>query len=121
MGSGKSTFARALIKALGFNLPPEGSPTFAIAHEYEQKELPTVIHLDLYRLESEQELEAAGIQAYFWERPQAVVIAEWTSNWPTLESALDAEVSRPLWRVALDFNPGNPETRSIQITKRPGH
>ncbi|MBU6376761.1 MAG: tRNA (adenosine(37)-N6)-threonylcarbamoyltransferase complex ATPase subunit type 1 TsaE, partial [Bdellovibrionales bacterium] len=118
MGSGKSTFARALLKGFGFGLHPEGSPTFALAHEYEQAGLPTVIHIDLYRLESERDLEAAGIHSFFWERPEAVILAEWTSNFPTLVKALHEDESRSLWQVELEFVPREPLLRSIQITRR---
>src|SRR4051812_18539939 len=52
MGAGKSTFARALLEALGIGARAEGSPTFAIMHEYESR-LGTVAHLDLYRMKSE--------------------------------------------------------------------
>src|SRR3954471_23594503 len=71
LGAGKTTFARALLEGIGVTQPPEGSPTFAIAHEYRVSEGVSrgpVIHIDLYRLKSEGELEAAGIAAYFWER-----------------------------------------------------
>src|SRR5581483_10858229 len=50
MGAGKSTFARALIRALGVDQGAEGSPTFAIAHEYRSKKKGrdcAIVHLDL--------------------------------------------------------------------------
>src|SRR4051812_3947202 len=56
MGAGKSTFARALIEALGVRQVPEGSPSFAIAHEYLTDAKLEVIHLDLYRIRSEAEI-----------------------------------------------------------------
>ncbi|NDD92821.1 tRNA (adenosine(37)-N6)-threonylcarbamoyltransferase complex ATPase subunit type 1 TsaE, partial [bacterium] len=72
MGSGKSTFARALLNGFGFGLHPEGSPTFALAHQYEQKGLPTVIHMDLYRLESERERLLQNVSSLFIESSRLI-------------------------------------------------
>src|SRR5882672_2202647 len=76
LGAGKTTFARALLEGLGVEQPPEGSPTFAIAHEYRARGRE-VVHIDFYRLKHESEIDEAGIPAYFWER-DAIVICEWT-------------------------------------------
>src|SRR4051812_19325140 len=62
MGVGKTTFARALLEGLGVVQPPEGSPTFAIAHEYFSAR-GDVVHIDFYRLKSEAEIEDAGVSA----------------------------------------------------------
>jgi tRNA threonylcarbamoyladenosine biosynthesis protein TsaE len=83
MGVGKTTFARALLAGLGLVQPPEGSPTFAIAHEYSTPQ-GEVAHVDFYRLNSELEIEEAGIPAYLWER-NLIVITEWLSSWPGFE------------------------------------
>ena len=116
MGAGKSTFARALLRGMGFTLPPEGSPTFAIAHEYEQVNVPRLIHLDLYRLEDPEEFEAAGVPAYFWENPDAVVLSEWTSRWSELEQNLLADSRHDRWIVQLEW--GNaPDRRNIRILR----
>src|SRR5271156_4913445 len=58
LGAGKSTFARALLEGLGVIQPPEGSPSFAIAHEYSCVR-GQVVHVDLYRLKHESEIEEA--------------------------------------------------------------
>lgn len=100
MGAGKTTFARALLKALGVTQPPEGSPTFAIAHEYDSPR-GRVAHLDLYRIRSAEEIEEAGLHTYFWER-RMIVIAEWISNWPEFESDV-ARSAKRVWRVDLGF------------------
>src|SRR4051812_16090482 len=63
MGAGKTTFSRALLAGLGVEQPPEGSPTFAIAHEYRTSRpggVGQVVHIDFYRLRSESEIEEAG-------------------------------------------------------------
>src|SRR4051812_11473567 len=72
MGVGKTTFARSLLMSLGVHQPPEGSPTFAIAHEYDSPRCG-VVHIDFYRLRSEDEIDDAGIPAYYWERELIVI------------------------------------------------
>jgi tRNA threonylcarbamoyladenosine biosynthesis protein TsaE len=117
MGAGKSTFARALLSSLGFRLPPEGSPTFAIAHEYEEAGIPRTVHIDLYRIEDEEELEAAGIHAMFWDSPESIILSEWASNWPSLESALLEDPRHDRWRVRLEFQEQDPLKRSVRIER----
>lgn len=118
LGAGKSTFARALLHALGVQQPPEGSPTFAIAHEYSAPALGEIVHGDLYRLKGERELEDAGIYAYLWER-DALVLLEWASLWPEITENLPAE---RIWRVELGFGEAAradegtmPASRSVRI------
>jgi tRNA threonylcarbamoyl adenosine modification protein YjeE len=116
LGAGKSTFARAVLESLGAKQPPEGSPTFAIAHEYDSSR-GAVIHIDFYRLRNEEEIDDAGVSAYFWERP-VIILAEWLSMHPDFEKA----VLRPTeghrnWLVKLEFCDSNPETRNLRVYK----
>ena len=113
MGAGKTTFARALLLALGVRQPPEGSPTFAIAHEYDGKSC-SVIHLDLYRLKSEAEIDDSGIPSYFWER-EAIVICEWLSQFP--DFAERVLKSGRNWTVRIDFTE-DPARRSLRVERK---
>jgi tRNA threonylcarbamoyladenosine biosynthesis protein TsaE len=116
MGAGKTTFTRALLEGLGVLQPAEGSPSFAIAHEYAGPRFE-VIHIDFYRIKSEAEIVEAGIEAYFWERPKALVISEWTSLWPGFEASVTATVPAQarLWRVDLAFAGDKPQHRALSI------
>lgn len=115
LGAGKTTFARALLRALGVIQPPEGSPTFAIAHEYETASRVGVVHVDLYRLKSEAEIDEAGIPDYFWD-PSRIVICEWLSMWSDFERAVLK--SGRNWRVSLEASE-DVNSRDVLIT-RPG-
>lgn len=73
MGAGKTTLIKAILKRLG--IPDfEGSPTFSIVNEYKTENL-AIHHFDLYRIESEEELEEMGFTAYL-EKP-ALQLIEW--------------------------------------------
>lgn len=54
LGSGKTTFTRFLVEALGIEKRVQ-SPTFVIARRYDK-----VNHIDLYRLTSKKEVEDLG-------------------------------------------------------------
>jgi tRNA threonylcarbamoyladenosine biosynthesis protein TsaE len=118
MGAGKTTFSRYLLLALGVSQPPEGSPTFAIAHEYaltsESSGLRGVVHVDLYRIRSEEEIDERGIPDYYWDSGK-IVLSEWTSMWPGFERQVLQNGQN--WRVELSFSEQNAELRDIKIMR----
>lgn len=113
MGVGKTTFARELLLALGVAQPPEGSPSFSIAHEYHSKGV-SVVHLDLYRLKSDEELEEVGIPEYF-EDPTRFVFVEWASQFPLFVEKILSRAGKRHWRASLSFCSPDPEQREITI------
>ena len=62
MGSGKTTLVQAIVSQLGSE-ETVSSPTFGLVHEYN---IPNgkLVHMDLYRLEQESELEQLGFDDY---------------------------------------------------------
>lgn len=89
MGAGKSTFARAFLEAFGVDRAAEGSPTFAIAHEYESLDGVRILHADGYRLRGDEELEQTGLLETLWD-PSTLVLFEWMELFPQTEAALRA-------------------------------
>ncbi|WP_291490538.1 tRNA (adenosine(37)-N6)-threonylcarbamoyltransferase complex ATPase subunit type 1 TsaE [Desulfurella sp.] len=73
LGSGKTTFVRFVLHYLGIK-DFKGSPSFTIAHEYYTKE-KKVIHMDLYRIQTKEELLNTGIFEYFDQ--VAIFFIEW--------------------------------------------
>ncbi len=77
LGAGKTTLARAIIRALGHRgeVP---SPSFAIVQTYDPPEvrLP-VVHADFYRLDDPAEAEELALDDY---REGAAMIAEWPEH-----------------------------------------
>lgn len=83
LGAGKSTFARALIKAAGHN-GPVPSPTYTLVEPYQ---LPrgNIYHIDLYRIASEEELRYLG-----WsELDDGLRLVEWPDRAPGLTATAD--------------------------------
>jgi tRNA threonylcarbamoyladenosine biosynthesis protein TsaE len=72
LGAGKTALVQGLAAALGV-ITPVTSPTFTIVHEYDGR-FP-VIHLDVYRLNSFQEVLDLGFEEYM--DGGAVVLIEW--------------------------------------------
>jgi tRNA threonylcarbamoyladenosine biosynthesis protein TsaE len=73
LGAGKTSFARALLTALGVGERVK-SPTYSLVECYHAGEL-TAWHLDLYRIADPGELEWLGLDAL--GDPAALVLVEW--------------------------------------------
>ncbi len=63
MGSGKTTFIKALCQYLG-TANSLSSPTYSIVNEYETPYNKKIYHFDLYRLKSTEELLGIGFEDY---------------------------------------------------------
>lgn len=73
MGAGKTTFIKALAKALGVK-EVVSSPTFSIVNEYEGKER-NIYHFDFYRIKNLQEAYDIGYEEYFYS--DHICLIEW--------------------------------------------
>jgi len=73
LGAGKTTFARALLKAIGVGERVK-SPTYSLIESYRVGELD-VHHLDLYRIADPGELEWLGLSDL--ATPSALLLVEW--------------------------------------------
>jgi hypothetical protein len=103
LGAGKSTLARAVLRALADDLTLEvPSPTFTLVQGYELPRFP-VHHFDLYRLTSPDELDELGLDEAI---ATGAVLIEWPSRAgdrlpPTAASLMLAQGPSPNARLAI--------------------
>ena len=86
LGSGKTTWVRAMLRGLGHTgrVP---SPTYTLLEQYSCAGL-TLVHLDLYRLGGDAELENLGLRDWLGD-PSTWVLVEWPERAPQLARRCD--------------------------------
>lgn len=76
LGMGKTTLTQKLVQKLGGEVVP--SPTYSVINVH-----PTpsriIHHLDLYRIETAEELESTGFWDLFSE-PKGLIVIEWSER-----------------------------------------
>lgn len=88
LGAGKTSFARALLTALGVGERVK-SPTYSLVEGYMARNRPAW-HLDLYRIADPGELEWLGLDAL--ADPAALVLVEWPERGADALPAADLEL-----------------------------
>ncbi len=78
LGCGKTLFTRGVCEGVGVLERYVNSPTFAFVNEYSGK-LP-VFHMDLYRLNTTDELFELGILDYLRRVEAGIMIVEWAEK-----------------------------------------
>jgi len=104
LGSGKTTWARAMLRGLGY----EGrvpSPTYTLLEEY-RVGTSRVVHIDLYRLTAAAELESLGVRDELGA-PDVWLLTEWPERAPALLGRCD---------LVLDFTPAGETARDVVVT-----
>jgi tRNA threonylcarbamoyladenosine biosynthesis protein TsaE len=94
LGAGKTTLVKGIAVALDAADSDEvTSPTFTLLHEYDgnwQGRPVRLFHLDVYRLESERQLETLGLDELC--TPDALVLIEWGEKFASLRKRASGEI-----------------------------
>ena len=86
LGMGKTAFTRGLARGMGITADVS-SPTFAIVNDYGGN--PPLVHFDMYKVESWDDLYSSGFFDYL--DMGAVLAVEWSKN---IENALPDDTIR---------------------------
>jgi len=104
LGAGKTTLVKGIAEEFeAARAEDVTSPTFTLIHEYRGSRA-TLYHIDLYRVDTERELETLGLDDLL--APNSILLIEWGEKFARLERDKNAEIS--LERVGED-------ERSIQL------
>ena len=106
LGVGKTAFVRGFTSVIA-PLSRVKSPTFSLVHEYKGQKL-TVFHFDMYRIESEDELDSIGFYDY-WSR-SGICLIEWSEK---IGYALPDEYVRV---EIIKDSPSDPDSRQITLS-----
>jgi tRNA threonylcarbamoyladenosine biosynthesis protein TsaE len=93
LGAGKTQLVKGLARGLGYR-GQVTSPTFTLVNEYVGGRL-TLYHIDLYRVKSEAEAIAFGVEDYL-PPANGVTVVEWPE---TVEALLPEHTQR--WEVQV--------------------
>jgi len=107
LGAGKSVFARAVGQGAGVE-GPMPSPTFTLLQRYAARRRRRVVHLDLYRLDSPDELWELG-----WSQlgeDDEIVLIEWAERAGGL-------LSGDHWRIELTVPAGLTHLRDVDVSR----
>jgi tRNA threonylcarbamoyladenosine biosynthesis protein TsaE len=90
LGAGKTQFVKGVARGLGVTGRVQ-SPSFALIHVYGGGRLE-LFHIDLYRLDTRQQIIAAGLEEYL--NPPGVTVIEWIERWFDRVPGSRSELSR---------------------------
>ncbi len=92
VGAGKTTLVKGIAEALGAATDDDvTSPTFTLVHEYVGPKVH-VFHLDLYRLETEEQIAVLGLEEMAAQE-NALVLVEWGERFENVLEAATAEIA----------------------------
>ena len=107
LGAGKTTLIKGI--AEGFAAAAEEdvtSPTFTLIHEY-RGPAANLYHIDLYRIDTDRELETLGLDDLFAEN--SILLIEWGEKFPRFTHERDIEIV---------LEPVGEDERRIRVTSR---
>ncbi len=119
LGAGKTHFVKGLAAGLGIDPARVSSPTFVIASEYPASGGRRLAHVDLYRVESEGELDEIGFDDLL--TPGTLVAVEWGDRFPArlpadrLELHLERDAAAAPSQRSLNAIASGPRARAVLV------
>ena len=98
LGAGKTQLVKGIARGLGITERVH-SPTFSLVNIYEGGRL-TLFHLDLYRLETIEQILGAGLEEYL--HPQGVAVIEWAERWSVPMQSAEAKDRKMFRHVKIE-------------------
>lgn len=93
LGAGKTTMTRGISEGIGLG-DEVTSPTFALVNEYRKADCKlSLIHFDMYRITSGEDLETTGFYDYMDD--DTVLAVEWSEN-------IDGELPEDCIRITIN-------------------
>jgi len=90
LGAGKTTLVKGIAEGFGaVHADQVTSPTFTLVHEYRSPRA-ILYHIDLYRIETERELETLGLDDLL--APDSILLIEWGEKFPRFQREWDIEI-----------------------------
>lgn len=90
LGAGKTTLAKGIAEGFRAGAGDDvTSPTFTLIHEYRSPRA-TLYHIDLYRIDTERELDTLGIDDLL--APDSILLIEWGEKFPRFVRDRDVEI-----------------------------
>ena len=111
LGTGKTTLAKGIAKALGIDAVVS-SPSFSLVNEYQtgpRAPVRRLYHLDLYRLQGEDDLASIGFDDFAGPTDGATIV-----EWPERAAAL-----LPDRYMLIEIESTGATTRSLRFTPVP--
>jgi tRNA threonylcarbamoyladenosine biosynthesis protein TsaE len=91
LGAGKTTLVKGIAAALGAAEEEDvTSPTFTLIHEYRGPQA-TLYHIDLYRIDTERELETLGLDDL--RSKDSILLMEWGKKFARFAAERDVEIT----------------------------
>lgn len=118
LGAGKTTLMQGLVAARSAFQVEASSPTYALVQEYDTD--PKIFHMDLYRLESFEDLESIGYWDYL-DATEGIVCVEWLDRipeaWPERGWVLELQRDGMGRRIRLFSDAGKSEEELNAIVR----
>ncbi len=90
LGAGKTTLVKGIAEGFGAASADDvTSPTFTLVHEY-QGPRATLYHIDLYRVDTDRELETLGLDDLIG--PGSILLIEWGEKFPRFVRERNVEI-----------------------------